>query len=45
MPAASPHPSINRSSWPPPALVLDTYVFSITAFGIQFCRWCVLGIN
>jgi hypothetical protein len=29
----------------PQAFGLDTYVFSITAFGIQFCRWCVLGIN
>jgi len=29
----------------PQAFGLDTYVFSITDFGIRFCRWCLSGQN
>jgi hypothetical protein len=39
------HGLVMRVEVGPQAFGLDTYVFSITAFGIQFCRWCVLGIN
>jgi hypothetical protein len=24
---------------------LDTWIFSITDFGIRFCNWCLSGIN